>query len=212
MRILNTETMAEAFNLVREGRADYVLAPANVARYYLSYKYESSLKIGGILNVEDAKIVFAAPKDQSELISIFNKAMIEIPPRKNLQIIGRWRANTATDEKYWEGIASTVWRSFEVLGALLVVAGLLIVVQRRRILKKRNDLEQRQLLLDELQIVKESAEKASRSKTVFLATMSHEIRTPLNAMSGVICRFYKIYLDLNYFLVSCMLCIARSAM
>ena len=178
--------MAEAFNLVREGRADYVLAPANVARYYLSYKYESSLKIGGILNVEDAKIVFAAPKDQSELISIFNKAMIEIPPRKNLQIIGRWRANTATDEKYWEGIASTVWRSFEVLGALLVVAGLLIMIQRRRILKKRNDLEQRQLLLDELQIVKESAEKASRSKTVFLATMSHEIRTPLNAIIGML--------------------------
>lgn len=186
VRIKETDTMAEAFNLLREDRAQFVLAPANVARYYLSYKYESSLKVGGIANLPNANVVFAAGENQPQLISIIDKGMAEIPPREFLQIIGRWRANSATDDKYWEGIATYIWRSFEVLGALLVVAGLLIMLQRRRIQRKHQDLQQRQLLLDELQLAKESSEKASRSKSVFLATMSHEIRTPLNAIIGML--------------------------
>ena len=66
----------------------------------------------------------------------------------------------------------------------MVVAALFIVAQRRRIRRKRLDLQQRQLLLDELQVTKVSADRASRAKTVFLATMSHEICTPVNAIIG----------------------------
>ncbi|UWF47486.1 transporter substrate-binding domain-containing protein [Pseudomonas sp. N3-W] len=48
------------------------------------------------------------------------------------------------------------------------------------------DISERQLLFEQLQNAKKSADEANRAKTTFLATMSHEIRTPINAVIGML--------------------------
>ncbi|MFM9968963.1 MAG: response regulator [Burkholderiales bacterium] len=47
------------------------------------------------------------------------------------------------------------------------------------------DITEREQMMQDLAVVKASAEAANRAKSAFLASMSHEIRTPMNAIMGM---------------------------
>lgn len=184
--VQQTSSVAEALNRVRQGKVDFTLAPSNLANYYLSFKFQNSLKIHGMMPGQEARIAFAAPESQPQLIAILDQAMAEVSPEEYLQILGRWRASGSTDDSYWKGVTEVTWKALGSLCLMLGLAAWWILSQRRRIIRKRYDLLQRQLILDQLRDAKEAAEHASRSKTVFLTTMSHEIRTPLSAIVGML--------------------------
>lgn len=141
-----TDTFADALNNVRDGSADLTIASINQARYFLAYKYEDSLKIGGIFTPLMASLSIAANADNATLISIIEKALLKISPGQTAMISGRWRANTATDDLYWEGISLRTYQILSALFALLLLTGVWIMFLRKLIFKRtieRKNLQSR---------------------------------------------------------------------
>ncbi|WP_409283982.1 transporter substrate-binding domain-containing protein [Pseudomonas protegens] len=148
-----TDNVAESLNSVRDGSSDFTVTSNNQARYYLSYKYENALKMNSMFDDAISQIAIAGDRQNPALISLIEKYLQHISPNERAVIAGRWRANAATDNVYWEGVTLRVYQVLSVLFILLLATCIWILYLRKLIFKKsivRQHLQERLSLIQNI--------------------------------------------------------------
>jgi two-component system sensor histidine kinase EvgS len=118
------ENTSTALSKLMLGDVDAVVSTQLASRFIIDHYYPGTMKYTRIPDEPSAQIAFAIPRDASELQSILNKALDDIPPKEILNLAGKW--TKAPDVKI--GTWNLYNRPFYLvigLAILLVISSLL---------------------------------------------------------------------------------------
>ncbi|NPA55708.1 MAG: transporter substrate-binding domain-containing protein [Epsilonproteobacteria bacterium] len=159
IKIKQTKTYKEMFELVSQGKAFATLATLPVSLYYIKQYGFNNLKISGALD-KTYHLGIAIRNDEPFLLSILNKALNNISQNQHQKIFDKWTSFKIVKKTDYGLIIKIV---------IVLVLIILVIIYYNRKLAKAMRL----------------AQESTKLKSSFLANMSHEIRTPMNGIIGM---------------------------
>ena len=118
-QFIDTDTLAAAMELVKEGRADATIAFLPMALYYTSVLHDEKLRVSDVVEDTPAWLAIATRKDLPELASIIDKAMLQIPPDEVDIFQNRWRPRPDASPATWMDFRALIYKI--TAGALLLI-------------------------------------------------------------------------------------------
>lgn len=160
-RLIKSSSAPDMLTMVKDGRADAVVASETFLMPYLYRQFQGILETSGVVSGQQLDVSMAVAADQKLLYSILDKVLASITVEQRKDIYRRWYGDLDMDVPSILSITEHYFHAL-MLGVVMLLSLCVLVYlshrQRRRAV--RNEQE----------------------KTVFLAVMSHEIRSPMNAL------------------------------
>jgi two-component system sensor histidine kinase EvgS len=137
IKIIETKNFIESLEHVYNDKADVSIAPLNIARYYLIHAKDLKLKISGIIDPDKALLSFTMSRADTELESILNKVLHDIPPDELNVISTRWRANSSSRDFSWLDYQTLILQIAATVGLLILAAFIWNLYLRRQVSQRK---------------------------------------------------------------------------
>ena len=175
------ETPLEGLQAVSTGHADAFIGVVGVNIYLSQQHGINNLQVSGTYDLNFDGQRFAIRSDWSQLAVLIDKALDSITPAQRNEIHNRWIQ-----------IPDTRRIDYRLLWQVVVICFVIVVIMYLYIRRLLQEIRQRKRAeqnlihgLQQLDIARRAADKASRDKSRFVSNVSHELKTPLNAIIGL---------------------------
>lgn len=149
VQLVRTATMQEALSLLGQGEVDAYIGSLMLTSHSIKELGLENIKVAAPFPIMSPDRVLAARTDWPELISLFNRIVLQMTPQEHSEIRQRWMAM-----RYEYGVSQKEIRQWSMAIVLLVASGLLLFILWRRSLKKEIQLRKstENALLDSVQM------------------------------------------------------------
>ena len=119
IRRVEVDTAIETYELLAEGQVEGVIQPQMGAAYLIDRYFRGRLQIDSVLGSQPALLAFATGKQNATLVSILDKALLDIPPDEYNELANRWQ-NPQGSEDGWRTYKNWIVRALLLLLTVLL--------------------------------------------------------------------------------------------